>query len=181
MAKVIAAHHPLQSHGPHGGNASAEVHLFPLADQKDSLKIPLPVIGTLYALTRRYFSPWRQDLSNPTHRAMLDRLSEEALGGLLESGSPPVFYVAGHDHSIQILDGGSAASLVVVSGAGSPSKASRVGHDENTHFANNRGGFVEMDFLAGGGVWIGVFEPGHRAAANACPQVFSMRIDPENP
>ena len=181
MAKVVAAHHPLESHGPHGGHAGAEGHLFPFAGQGDTLKIPLPVIGSIYALTRKYFSPSRQDVSNPTNRAMVGRLSEEVLAGLVGSGSPPVFYVAGHDHSIQILDGGSAATLTIVSGAGSASKASRVGYDEETLFADNRTGFVEMDFLSGGAVWIGVFEPGHRAAANACPQVFSMRIEPANP
>jgi hypothetical protein len=180
MAKVIAGHHPLQSHGPHGGYAGADAHLFPFADQADSPKIPLPVIGTAHALTRKYLSPSRQDLSNPANRAMVGRLSE-VLDGLVETGSPPVFSAAGHDHSIQILDGGGAATLMIVSGAGSTSKVSRVGHGDETHFASNRGGFVEMDFLSGGEVWLGVFDPGHRATANACPQVYSMRIEPEDP
>jgi hypothetical protein len=180
LVNVIAGHHPLQSHG-RGAYAGADVHLFPFADHEDSPRIPLPVIGTIYALTRKYLSPSRQDLSHPANRAMVGRLSEQALGGLLQSGSPPVFYVAGHDHSTQILDGGSAATLVVVSGAGSASKVSRVGWDEGTLFADSRVGFVEMDLLSGGDVWIGVFEPGHEAAANACPQVFSMRIARDDP
>jgi len=177
---VIAGHHPLQSHG-RGDYAGADVHLFPFADHEDSPRIPLPVIGSIYALTRKYLSPSRQDLSHPANRAMVGRLSEQALGGLVQSGSPPVFYVAGHDHSLQILDGGSAATLVVVSGAGSAPKVSRVGWGEGTLFADSRVGFVEIDLLRGGDVWIGVFEPGHQAAANACPQVFSMRLAREDP
>jgi hypothetical protein len=180
MTTVIAAHHPLQSHGPHGGYLGADVHLFPLADHEESPRIPLPVIGTLYAAVRAYLSPARQDLSHPSHRAMLRRLSDEALGSLMRPGSAPVFYVAGHDHSIQILDGGSTATLVIVSGAGSASKVSRVGHDDGTLFANDQVGFVEMDLLTGGDVWIGVFESEYRAAANECAQAFSMRIERAN-
>jgi hypothetical protein len=177
LTTVIAAHHPLASHGPHGDYLGADVHLFPFADKEDSPRIPLPVIGTLYAAIRAYLSPERQDLSHPTYRAMARRLSDEALGSPMRAGSPPVFYVAGHDHGIQILDGGSAATLFVVSGAGSASKISRVGHDDGTHFANDRQGFVEMDLLTGGDIWIGVFESEYPAAANECPQAFSTRIE----
>jgi hypothetical protein len=180
LVNVIAGHHPLQSHG-RGSYARADAHLFPFADHEDSPKIPLPVIGSIYTLTRKYLSPSRQDLSHPANRAMVRRLSEQALGGSVQSGSPPVFYVAGHDHSLQILDGGSAATLLVVSGAGSAPKVSRVGWDEGTLFADSRVGFVEIDLLSGGDVWIGVFEPAHQAAANACPQVFAMRIAREDP
>jgi len=179
MTTVIAAHHPLESHGIHGRYLAADVHLFPFADREDSPRIPLPVIGTLYAAGRAFLSPVRQDLSHPTYRAMRRRLSDEALGSQRRPGSAPVFYVAGHDHSIQILDGGSTATLTIVSGAGSASKVSRVSHGDATRFANDRAGFVEMDLLSGGDVWLGVFEPEHRSAANECPQVFSMRVERE--
>ena len=42
---IIAAHHPLDTHGPHGGYFDWSEHLFPLLDVDESLYIPLPVIG----------------------------------------------------------------------------------------------------------------------------------------
>jgi hypothetical protein len=56
--------------------------------------------------------------------------------------------VGGHDHSLQILDGGDEAGIVVVSGAAT--RVSAVGAIEGTLFAHAHRGFVVFDFYRAG-------------------------------
>src|SRR6185503_10294505 len=67
----------------------------------------------------------------------------KVLGKVLEE-NPPLAMVGGHDHSLQIIDGGTEARLVVVSGAAS--NISGVTSIEGTLFAHGHRGFVVIDF-----------------------------------
>ena len=79
-----------------------------------------------------------QDLIEPHYEEMV-----KVLGNVLAE-NPPLAMVGGHDHSLQILDGGSEARLVVVSGAAS--KVTGVTSMEGTLFAHGHRGFVVFDF-----------------------------------
>jgi hypothetical protein len=79
-----------------------------------------------------------QDLIEPGYREMIRVLSE----ALAEN--PPLAVVGGHDHSLQVLDGGDEARLVVISGAAS--RVTRVTSLESTLFAHAHRGFVVFDF-----------------------------------
>ena len=115
---VVAAHHPIRSGGEHGGFTRG--FWFDLG------------VSIFY----RFFTV--QDLVEPSYREMIGVLSE------VLAEHPPLAMVGGHDHSLQVLDGGDEARLVVVSGAAT--KLSRVTAIEGTLFAHSRRGFVVFDF-----------------------------------
>ncbi|HTI89347.1 MAG TPA: metallophosphoesterase, partial [Puia sp.] len=52
---VLAMHHPLYTHGEHGGYYTIKQHIFPLTDLNPGLWIPLPLIGSIYPITRGVF------------------------------------------------------------------------------------------------------------------------------
>jgi hypothetical protein len=154
---VVAAHHPLASGGPHGGYFSFRQHLFPLTDRNKKLWIPLPVIGSLYPLSRIHgASP--QDLANDRNRQM-----REALESVFR-GHPPLVYAAGHEHALQVLDGASARHLLV-SGAGIYNHESAVRKIEGTRFASSQAGFMKLEFEHGGRVRLSVLEVNGRGDA----------------
>ena len=98
-----------------------------------------------------------QDLQDPDYKSMIAKLS-----GALQK-HPPTVYAAGHDHALQILDGGTLADVQVVSGAGSEAKVSPVTHLPETIFAHAHTGFVLVDVLGAPEaprVLLHVIEPG---------------------
>jgi hypothetical protein len=150
---VVAAHHPLDTHGPHGGFFDWKDHIFPLTELVDWLYIPLPVVGSIYPLIRWYVVKSDQDLSGSQNKAMVQRLQEA-----ISHSEQPVIYAAGHDHALQVLEGKDKTGLILVSGLGSAEKASKVGHGKNTLFAYVQPGFMELDFLVDGNVYLRVIE-----------------------
>jgi hypothetical protein len=71
---------------------------------------------------------------------------------------PPLAYLAGHEHNLQVLRGGEAATYLLVSGAGSYAKAScSVRLRESYYVSQHRSGFMRIDILRGGGVLLGVY------------------------
>ncbi|HXO75534.1 MAG TPA: metallophosphoesterase, partial [Puia sp.] len=66
---VLAMHHPLYTHGEHGGYYTIKQHIFPLTDLKSGLWIPLPLIGSIYPITREVFGNV-QDVNNPRYKDM---------------------------------------------------------------------------------------------------------------
>jgi hypothetical protein len=121
---VIAAHHPIRSGGPHGGLTRGF--------WRD--------LGR--TLFYRFYSA--QDLIEPNYREAVDLLSE------VLAENPPLAMVGGQDHSLQILDGGDEAGMVVVSG--SATRVSGVAAIEGTLFAHAHRGFVVFDLYAASAV-----------------------------
>src|SRR5262249_23941024 len=72
---LLLGHHPLGTTGPHGGFFPLKTHLFPLTELVPWLYVPLPGLGSLYAVGRRYLTS--QDLGGPRNRAMRRRLERE--------------------------------------------------------------------------------------------------------
>ena len=120
---VVAAHHPLRSGGPHGGLTRGF-----WTDLGASL---------FYRLSGTSL----QDLWEPSYAQMI-RVVSKALGK-----HPPLAVVAGHDHSLQLLEGGGAARLMVVSGAASAGQITGVTAIDGTLFAHAHTGFVVFDFF----------------------------------
>jgi hypothetical protein len=120
---VVAAHHPLRSGGPHGGLTRG---------------FWIDVGANLYY---RLHGPL-QDLWEPSYAQMI-RVVSAAL-----TKHPPLAFVAGHDHSLQVFDGGDVARLLVVSGAGSAPMLTGVTAIDGTLFAHSHPGFVVFDFFS---------------------------------
>jgi Calcineurin-like phosphoesterase len=148
---IIVAHHPVLSGGPHGGYTRGF-----WADLG---------ISIFY----RFFTV--QDMIEPTYHEMV-----RVIGEVLAE-NPPLAMVGGHDHSLQILEGGDQARLIVVSGASS--SVSSVTSLDQTLFAHAHRGFIVFDFHAakvkktpGGVVVVNVVETGRGEKP-----VFSLALD----
>lgn len=147
---VVAAHHPLVTHGPHGGFFSWKEHLFPLREWNEWMWVPLPVLGSAYVFARQ-IGITEQDLSHGRYEH-LKRGLESALGT-----RAPLVYAAGHEHTLQILEA-PGARLHVVSGAGTVDRRERVRGGDNTLYVSDAAGFVRIDFLRDGRARLEIFE-----------------------
>jgi hypothetical protein len=112
---ILAMHHPIYSHGVHGGDYTWKEHLFPLTALHPSLWIPLPIIGSIYPIARGVFGNL-QDVNHPLYRNMANAIDE-----VLRLHPNPIA-VAGHDHSLQMIIRDTLPYIV----SGSGSNLSRV-------------------------------------------------------
>lgn len=153
---LVVAHHPLSTHGPHGGFFDWKDHLFPTTHLAGWLWLPTPILGSLYPLGRRYLFQFQQDLVGSDNRYMAGRL-KDALKKV-----KPLIYASGHEHSLQVLKGGVVADYFLVSGAGSSEKITPVGHGDHTLFAHSHAGLMAVDFMEDERVLLRVIEPGEK-------------------
>lgn len=131
---LFAVHHPFKSYGPHGGYFTFKQHIFPFTDWKPNLYIPLPVIGSVYPLTRAVFGTI-QDIKHPFYQDMIGKV------GNIMKEYDNIIHVAGHEHSLQhIVD---SSQHYIVSGSGS--KSTRVSKGKNTEFATSDNGFAVLN------------------------------------
>lgn len=139
---VIAAHHPLDGFGRHAGFSDWKEHLLP------------PLIGTVIAMKRKLW-PSNQEFKSGPYQAMTE-LFESALPERSEDRGL-LLWAAGHEHSLQVLDG-KVVDYVLVSG--SAAKTTPVGHGPGTIFAQSQPGFMVLDFLTSGRTRLRIIEPG---------------------
>ena len=132
---IFATHHPFNSYGTHGGYYTFKEHLFPLTDLNKNLYIPLPVIGSLYPILRKTFPP-AEDLGNVLYKDM-----KQSVDDILKT-HPNVIHVAGHEHTLQLIQGD---ILQVVSGAGC--KETPVKKGKGSLYAADSSGYVLADVL----------------------------------
>jgi hypothetical protein len=125
---IVATHHPMASHGVHGG-------------------------------WLRHFS---QDIRGSRFQTMIKSIQK----AYHDSGAQPLIHAAGHDHALQVLKGAdessagnAAAQYNLVSGAGSKAKLQSVWHGDDTLFAHQSTGFMVIDFMQNGEVFLQVIEP----------------------
>ncbi len=132
---ILAFHHTFRSYSPHGGYFTLKEHIFPFTDAIPGLYIPLPIIGSIYPLTRAVFGT-SQDIKHPLYQSMINDIE-----GIV-NGHPNVIYAAGHDHSLQLIQ--DSTYNFIVSGAGS--KNSRVNKNrKHTLYASPLSGFWTLE------------------------------------
>ena len=131
---ILACHHTFRSTGAHGGFFTAKQHIFPFTDIIPSLYIPLPVIGSIYPMSRSVFGSV-QDLKHPLYADMINQVEKVA------KKYPNVIFVAGHEHSLELIK--DSSYNYIVSGGGS--KHNRVSKSKKTHFATNINGFAVLE------------------------------------
>ncbi len=146
---IVAGHHPLISGSEHGGHLGFMTHIFPLRTLADWLWLPLPILGSSYALSRAQGAS-NQDVRGP------DNVRMRRILNWVFTRRKPLVYAAGHEHTQQVFEGHTARNLLV-SGTGIAGHVSPVYMLENTLFAAAVGGFMRLDFLRDGRVRLGVF------------------------
>jgi hypothetical protein len=147
---IVLGHHPLLTGGVHGGYFEWTDHIFPLTKVKPWLWLPLPFIGSAYPLARS-LGISDQDLSSGTYRAMRDSLAAAF------RTRPPLVYASGHEHNLQVLDGGTiGVHTQVVTGASAYGHTSAVARLAATRYARRASGLVRLDLVPGGGVRLAV-------------------------
>jgi len=100
----------------------------------------------------RRFGGNSQDILSGANRTMRDSLRSAFLG------HPPLAFVAGHDHNLQVLRGGRNVDYLLVSGAGAGSKTEcAVRMRESYYVSQHRAGFMRVDILRGKGVLLRVY------------------------
>lgn len=127
---VVLAHHPIYSGGAHAEHWN-------IGDYLGS--------GPIILLRRMVNSA--QDFRNPVNIAMRRALSS-AFDPL-----PPLLYISGHDHSLQVLTGQPSAHeplRYVVSGAGDYQHLDPVRRVDRTRWDAHESGYVRVDFFKGG-------------------------------
>lgn len=154
---IVAGHHPLVSHGPHGGHFPLIDHLFPLRALNENLWLPVPLLGSIYPLARRAAAP-PQDLGGDAYERM-----RAALEGAMAK-DPPLLYASGHDHTLQVLAGRGARNNVV-SGAGIYGHGERVAWKSDTRYASSQAGFMRLDLKEDGSGRLVVFTAGEDGRA----------------
>jgi hypothetical protein len=130
---LVLGHHPMYSHGSHGGYFTAKDHLTPFHEL--GLPIPLPILGSIYPLYRSLIGDI-QDIAHPKYRQMRDGLVK------LFKQYPNALYASGHEHNLQLIVRDSIN--YIVSGAGSKHTPVKYGRDSK--FAKSTKGFARLDF-----------------------------------
>jgi hypothetical protein len=100
----------------------------------------------------RRFAGRSQDIMSNANRRMRDSI-ESAM-----RVRPPLAHAAGHDHSLQVLEGGPGVGFILVSGAGSASKGSCAVRLRESHYTSpHRNGFMRLDIMRDKGVLLRVY------------------------
>lgn len=118
---IVAAHHPLRTGGPHGGYGRGWWTERGIA-------------------IASFFGATIQDLDIGRYRRMVRSLVPAL------AKQPPLVYAAGHDHSLQVIEGRDTAGTLVVSGSGSSGNVTTTTAIAGTLFAHAYPGFVVIDF-----------------------------------
>jgi len=136
---VLAMHHPLYTHGSHGGNYTLKQHIFPFTDKAPNCYLPLPVLGSIYVLTRGVFGSL-QDVNHPLYRNMAKQIE------VVLRSHPNAIHVAGHDHNLQYLLKNGVTYIV----SGSGSQSTRVSDGEYSGFHDSNKGFAMLEVRQSG-------------------------------
>lgn len=140
---ALALHHPLITAGPHGGHFGWKQHLFPLTDFWSWAWVPMPVLGSVYPLSRQ-LGVTGTDATSESYARYIQ--------SVYRASRPlvPLIYVGGHEHSLQVHRD-LVGAYYLVSGAGSARKVDRVVNDMTTAMmATARGGYMRLDVDAEG-------------------------------
>jgi hypothetical protein len=133
---LFATHHPFKSNGIHGGYYTLKQHIFPLTDLSQGLYIPMPLIGSIYPITRGIFGT-PQDLKHPAYQNMVRDLQK------VLQRHPNVIYAAGHEHNLQLIQDSSYNYII----SGSGTNKTRVSKSKQQLYGAEENGFTTLEVL----------------------------------
>lgn len=162
---IIAAHHPLITYGEHGGIFTWKAHIFPLEELGQHLYIPLPIIGSIYPLYRKWFGHL-QDTAHPLYEEFGNALMD------IMRQHPGSLYVAGHEHALQYIVKDSTHFIV----SGSASKTEYVEKKEYAIYAKDVRGFAQLSIMDDGTVSVVFHQVDEKHPEGI--EVFSTSLSP---
>lgn len=124
----IAAHHPFKSGGPHGGEFSF-----------------WRTFGIRYLLARS--GAVLQDVSSIPYREL-----DEGLRDIFGRLGPPLAFIGGHEHSLQVIYGIEPTDPTYNIVSGSASKLSSLGVAHGTQFGRSAPGYMRLVIMKNGGM-----------------------------
>ena len=148
---IFAAHHPFQSAGPHGGEFSFWRSL-----------------GVRYLLARS--GAILQDLTSLPYREL-----KAGLRAIFDRTGPPLVFVGGHEHSLQVIEGRHPNDPKFSLVSGSASKVSEIGMEEKMYFGRGAPGYMRLVVYKNGGV--GVFVESAPERFKSCPKGEPERLE----
>jgi hypothetical protein len=163
---VVAAHHPLESGGEHGGYFTWRDHLFPLLPAVHWLWLPLPLIGSLYPSARQQGIS-SQDVPSRPYQQMIKTFARAF------ADNPPSVYASGHDHNLQVIRD-EQRPLLLISGAGIYGHTTEVTRIRGTLFARDASGYARLDIPRSGPARLGIVQVD---ASGWGREVFSTLVD----
>lgn len=148
---IFVAHHPFITFGPHGGYFTPRQHLFPLTDIKPWLYIPLPVIGSIYPLSRKIFGNI-QDTKHPKYRKY-----SGAVDSILALHAHCI-RAAGHEHNLQFIEHNGHYYI----GSGAGSKQSALKKNNQLLFSSFKTGFAVIEIYDNGNAYVKYYSSKHK-------------------
>lgn len=133
---LFAAHHPFRSNGIHGGYFTLKQHVFPFTDMEKNLYIPMPILGSVYPISRNVFGSL-QDLKHPEYTNMIN-----AIDDILKL-HPNVIHLAGHEHCMEWISDSTEHFITV----GSGSKSTRVSKSKEARFVSESLGWGTLEIF----------------------------------
>ena len=146
---LIAFHHSLYSNGTHGGYYSLKDHIFPLTNIHKYAYVPLPLIGSLYPITREV-GAFPQDMGNAGYAEFKRQLLQAT------EDKEHVFFASGHEHSLSFYQKDKAniakegQDFFILSGSGSKKSYARKGYGAD--FVYSQKGFAKLVSYTDGSV-----------------------------
>jgi hypothetical protein len=131
---LVVGHNPIHSFSIHGGKYHLKHHIFPFTIYKKHAWLPLPFIGSLLPMFRKYIGA-REDISHYRYRRVRKKL------GLIFRRYPGLIYACGHEHNLQHIE--KHHNHFIVSGSGSKVKYV-VRSGKTLKFGLNKLGFFKL-------------------------------------
>ncbi len=145
---VVIGHHPIFTNGAHGGKYTLKDHIFPLTMMKPNLYIPLPIIGSLYPLGRKW-SKNIQDLTHKRYKELKNKIEP------IFASHPQLIYAAGHEHGLQYFNKNNNHFLV----SGSTCKSSPLKKGKGSEFIYSAKGMMVLSFYNNNEIWLETWKP----------------------
>lgn len=132
---IILGHHPIYSYSLHGGKYKMKHHVFPLTLYKKKAYVPMPFVGSLIPLYRKYIGA-KEDIAHPKYSYLRKRMKA------IFKSNPGMFYISGHEHNLQYIEKYSTHHII----SGAASKSTYVIKGKYSKFAVSAKGFFILRF-----------------------------------
>lgn len=144
---LVLSHHPMITYGEHSLAFDWRQHIFPLRKLNSNLYIPLPIVGSLYPLSRATIYGSDEDYPSKKYQELVHDIAEA------RGNQSNVIYASGHDHGLQFITKDDIVQIV----SGSGSKTSFIVNNENLKFKYQKQGFCVFDYLDNGDILLAYY------------------------